>query len=96
MTPLDPSDLSVVNNVCNSMSIHLCIESQEHPDPKRRRAIDFAAIDAAVAAAERMVKTLGPDTLVPGSRGNTAKGLLIHVQGVAALAAPYRTKARRA
>lgn len=95
-------DLAAVNGICNSLSVRQCIESQTHPDLKRRRGIDFAAIDGAIAAAERLVAAHGPDVPLPfggAYRGATPAGLLIHVKGIAELAAPYRpakAEARRA
>jgi hypothetical protein len=88
--------MATIHAVITAPSMSACIASMEHPDPNMRRVPDFAAIEAAIKAAERLVETLGPDTVVPGSHGRTARGLLIEVQDVAAAAEPYRPKARRA
>jgi hypothetical protein len=66
------------------------------PDPKRRRGVDFALLDRALAATERMVEELGPDAPVPGRPHDSPAGLRQHVREVLASAEVYRPKARRA
>lgn len=93
---LDGAELSAINNAL-APSMVFCIESMGQPHPRNRRGVDFKCIDGALAAAERLIEALGPDTPVPGRQGDTPSGLLAYVQGVAELAAPYRpAKERRA
>lgn len=94
MTP-DTADLATINAAL-SLSTQQCIESMEHPDPKRRRGIDFGLLDRAAAITERLVKDLGPDARVPGRPYDTPEGLRLTVRDLLALAEPYRPKARRA
>jgi hypothetical protein len=93
---VDATDLAAVNNLTRSWSIQDCIASQAHRNPDRRRDIDFGAIDRGLAAAERLVAVHGPDTILPGTWRETAAGLLIKIRDIAASAAPYRPKVRRA
>lgn len=91
---LDGADLAAVNAAL-SPSTQYCIESMTHPDPKQRRGIDFDAIDKGMAAAERLVASQGPDTILGAMQGNSPAGLLAYVRNIAEAAAPFRPKVRR-
>lgn len=93
LTP-EPADLALINNVLG-VSVQFDITSQNDPSPQRRRAIDFDAIDRALAVAEKWYAA-GNDQVVAGTQGQSARGILAHVRHVAAQAEPHRPKARRA
>ena len=91
----NPADLATINAAL-SHSVQVAIESMAHPDPKFRRGVDFALLDRAAAAVERLAGTIGPDTAVPGRPWDTPAGLRAALRDVLANAEPYRPKARRA
>lgn len=91
----DPGDLVLIGNVIG-IATENAILSRQHTDARFWRDIPHGEIDRAVEAADRLVDTLGPDTLVPGMAGQSAAGLRIKVRYIANLAEPYRPKAKRA